>query len=140
MTTRKLYVLKNKTRFILFFFTIFLLIKASLGYGQVGLTAGTEYGFGLMAQVGTDAAKLEIGGGLAPLLFSADVTFGDNIFKIYFPGTIGVKLSIRTRGSEEENRLGIKFGLSYNTLIKIGFGGGIDYQISKKPNIVITTV
>ena len=137
MNTKKLYVSRNKTQLILFLFTILILFKASYSNAQVGLSAGTEYGIGFVAHVGTDAANLELGGGLAPLLFFADVTFGDDIFKIYFPGKVGAKLSIRTKGSEEEHRLGIKFGLSYNTLIKTGFGGGIDYQISKKPNVVI---
>ncbi len=137
MNTNKRYVSRNKTQLILLFFTILILFKAYDSNAQVGFSAGTEYGFGFVAHVGTEAATLELGGGLAPLLSFTDATFGDDIFKIYFPGTVGAKLSIRTKGSEEENRLGIKFGLSYNTLLKTGFGGGIDYKISKKPKVIV---
>lgn len=117
---------------------IFLhLSLASFAKGQAGLTFGTEYGIGFVAQVGSHATKLEIGGGVVPFLFFATSTFGDDITKIYFPGTIGAKLSFGTKKSDDENRLGIKLGVSYNTLIKTGFGGGIDYQVAKDPKLVI---
>jgi hypothetical protein len=34
--------------------------------------------------------------------------------------------------------LGIKLGASYNTLLKAGFGGGIDFQVAEKPKIVLS--
>lgn len=125
---------KGKPLFICFIY-VFLFI-ASPSYAQVGLSVGTEYGLGLAAQVGTEAAQLEVAGGLLPLLFFAIVTFDDDILELFFPWTIGAKIIVRPNSWDEDNRIGIKFGLSYNTLLKTGFGGGVNYQMSKKPKVI----
>jgi hypothetical protein len=117
---------------------LMILSCASVATGQVGLTVGTEYGIGLTAQLGPHATKLELGGGILPYFFFATVTFGDDITKLFFPGTIGAKLSFSTKKSAEENRVGIKLGASYNTLLKAGFGGGVDFQAAENPKIVIS--
>lgn len=69
MNTEKLDVSRSKIQLILFLFTILILFKASYSNAQVGLSAGTEYGFGLVAHVGSDAAKLELGGGGTSAIF-----------------------------------------------------------------------
>jgi len=123
---------------LLFMLVLIILSGATVVNGQVGFTVGTEYGIGLIAQLGPPATKLELGGGVVPFFFFATATFGDDITKFYFPGTIGAKLSLSTKKSAEENRVGIKLGASYNTLLKAGFGGGVDFQVADKPKIVIS--
>ena len=50
---------------------------------------------------------------------------------------VGAKLNLSGSGQDEDNRFGIKFGLSYNTLIGVGFGGGVDYRVSKTPIVLL---
>jgi len=58
--------MKTKALF-LFIFLLFGLTSSSLS--QVGLNLGNEYGLGLMVQIGSPQTKLEVGGGLTPLLY-----------------------------------------------------------------------
>lgn len=120
---------------------LILLSSFSFANGQVGFTVGTEYGIGIIAQVGSPATKVEIGGGLAPLFLYWDVNvmFGEDkdYLKLYFPVTIGAKLNIGLSKPDEKNRLGLKLGASYNTIMKTGFGGGVDYSIVNKPYKII---
>jgi hypothetical protein len=116
---------------------LFLLLSTSVVHSQVGFTAGTEYGIGLVTRIGPAPAKIEIGGGLAPLFVFVDVTYGSDITKLYFPATIGAKLSFRVTDTTAENRLGIKLGANYNTLLGGGFGGGVDFEFNKDPVIVL---
>lgn len=109
----------------------------TLAYGQAGVTCGSEYGLGFIAQIGPPEVKLEVGAGVLFFVFFANVAYGEDITEVYFPATVGAKLSLDTVQAEDENRLGIKLGMSYNTLFKTGYGGGIDYQIHKAPKLVI---
>ncbi len=113
------------------------LLLSSPTYGQAGLTGGTEYGFGIIVRGGSRSAQLEVAGGLAPLLVFVSTNFGDDILKVYFPVSVGAKLSFGLSGPEAENRFGVKLGATYNSLMKMGFGGGVDYQLSKKPNVFL---
>jgi len=101
---------------------------------RMGLTAGTEYGLGAVARIGSNDMLVEAGGGLAP--FWVFVTGVDEL-EIYFPFTVGAKLSIATTKGDNPNRFGVKFGISYNSILKTGFGGGVDYVVSKDPQIVL---
>jgi len=127
----------------LFLFIFLLLGFTSSSLSQVGLNLGNEYGLGLMVQIGSPQTKLELGGGLTPLLVYWQITdiWGSNdetYLKFYFSGTIGAKLNFAL-SNPEKDRLGLKLGISYDTIMKTGFGAGIDYNISKKPkNIVIS--
>ena len=122
---------------------LILLILWSFSHAQIGLNLGTEYGFGLMIQAGSPAVKVEIGGGLTPLFvyWQIEDIFGSNdqdYYKLYLSGTVGAKLNLALKNPNKD-RLGLKFGASYDTIMKMGFGGGLDYRISKKPkNIVIS--
>jgi len=132
--------MKTKVLFLI----IFLLsgLNAS-SIAQVGLNLGNEYGLGLMVQIGSPQTKLELGGGLTPLLVYWQITdiWGSNdetYLKFYFSGTLGAKLNFAL-SNPEKDRLGLKLGISYDTIMKTGFGAGIDYNISQKPkNIVIS--
>jgi hypothetical protein len=127
----------------LFLFIFLLLGFTSSSLSQVGLNLGNEYGLGLMVQLGTPKIKLEFGGGLTPLFVSWQITDirGSNdetYFKFYFSGTFGSKINFAL-SNPEKDRLGLKLGISYDTIMKTGFGAGIDYNISQKPkNIVIS--
>ena len=122
---------------------LLLVALASYSNAQVGLALGNEYGFGLMAQLGSPAARLELGGGLTPLVvyWQTQTIFGgndDDYLKFYLSGTFGAKLNVALKNPQKK-RLGLKFGVSYNTMVKMGFGGGVDYNIALKPkNIVIS--
>jgi len=126
-----------------FFFSI-----STIGFinAQIGINLGTEYGFGVITQTGSEAIKLELGGGISPLLVAWSITssgFGytsDEVkIKLYFPGVVGAKLNIKLSGEEKENRLGLKLGMSYNTILKTGYGGGVSYDmIGRKNTIVIS--
>lgn len=128
--------MKTKALFLLFGFT-------SSSLSQVGLNLGNEYGLGLIVQIGSPQTKLELGGGLTPLFVYWQITdiWGSNdetYLKFYFSGTLGAKLNLALSNAEKD-RLGLKLGISYNTIMKTGFGAGIDYNISQKPkNIVIS--
>lgn len=122
-----------------------LLSLNSLAIAQIGLNFGTEYGLGVIAQAGSEEIKLEAGGGLNPLLVVWSITksgfgFGSSSetkIKFYLPGIIGAKLNVKLSGDKNENRLGLKLGVSYNTIIKTGFGGGLAYDMIGKKNRVI---
>jgi hypothetical protein len=113
------------------------LFAVSFLHAQAGFTAGTEYGIGVVARAGTHDVMFEVGGGLAPLFFFAQVTYGDDITKLWFPFTAGAKLSFGISKPDEPNRLGVKAGVSYNGILKTGFGGGVDYEISQAPRVVL---
>lgn len=108
----------------------FLLISSATA--QIGLNAGNDYGLALAAEVGSYKTKLEVGGGLTPILVYWNTDL-DQYLKLYFSGTIGSKMNIALTDPDEKNRLGLKFGVSYNTIMKLGFGGGVDYTIAHKP-------
>lgn len=100
---------------------------------NVGLSAGTEYGFGLIATTGTRAMQLEAAGGLAPVLFAATDYAGEFIFRAYFPGAVGGKVSFAI--NKEGPRRAIKVGATYNTLIKLGVGGGLDVWLNDRVKV-----
>lgn len=112
-------------------------LASSIACGQVGLTFGTEYGMGVLARLGPSAAKVEFGGGVAPLLFLASFSNGENTLRLYMPGTVGGKVNFRVNDSDLEDRLGIDVGVSYNTLLGIGIGGGGDIQLGGHPMFLI---
>ncbi|MBI3004814.1 MAG: hypothetical protein HYY49_05295 [Ignavibacteriales bacterium] len=113
----------------------FLTLCASVSHAQFGLTAGAEYGLGVVSRFGQRVA-FEVGAGFVPLVvFNLTVSTES---KLYFPATAGVKISIATTKPEEEYRLGIKVGAAYNQIIKTGFGGGIDYEVSPSSGIVLS--
>jgi hypothetical protein len=105
---------------------------------QIGLTAGTEYGFGGIARVGSYPLIVELAGGLAPVFVFVSVLGGDDVTKLYFPFTIGGKLSFAVSDKDNPNRFGIKGGISYNGILRLGFGGGGDFVVSKSPEIVLS--
>ena len=109
--------------------------------GQVGLAGGTEYGFGVVAQVGTPQVMLEVGGGIAPVLVvgSEQVQFGGSVvsetvfLEVFFPATIGAKLSLRISGSDDGvTRTALEFGANYNSLLQVGVGGGFGARVSER--------
>lgn len=109
--------------------------------GQVGLSLGGEYGFGAIARVGTDAQGIEVGAGFTPVLvFGREQLFinGESVldevfFDAFFPATVGAKVNFRVRGSEDgTRRTAVEFGVSYNELIELGFGGGVEGRISDR--------
>ena len=122
---------------------LLLIILWSSSHAQVGINLGNEYGMGLMIQAGSPAVKIEIGGGLMPLFvyWQIEDIFGSNdqdYFKLYLSGNVGAKLNFALK-EPEKDRMGLKFGASYDTIMKMGFGGGLDYNVSQKPkNIVIS--
>ncbi|MBN2105388.1 hypothetical protein JW835_15220 [bacterium] len=125
----------------LFAAALILVVLSTFSYGQagVGFNLGTEYGTGLLAQFGTQKVKLEIGGGVTPILVIWQITVigsgygGDETYtKFYLSGTFGAKLNIALN-KEEKGRLGLKLGANYDTIMKTGIGIGVDYNISGKP-------
>ncbi len=116
---------------------ILLLTSAAVAFSQVGITFGTEYGIGGIVRVGPSALKVEVGGGVAPLLFFVAVSNGKDVTKFYLPAMIGGKINIRANDADVENRLGITMGANYNELLGAGVGGGIDYQIGISPVITL---
>ena len=116
------------------FMLLFVLVPFVQSQAQVGLTVGTEYGIGGLARIGTERIIVEAGAGLAPLFVF--VTGVDEL-EFYFPFTVGAKLSIAASKPESPNRFGVKFGVSYNGILKTGFGGGVDYEVSQNPSIVL---
>ena len=124
-----------KTATIVF---LLLLVVACPSFAQVGISLGTEYGFGLAAQLGNRNVKIELGGGLVPVLvywriigYGPYGSIDESYLKFYLPGEVGAKLNI-SFSDTDENRLGFKLGASYNRIMKIGFGAGIDYRTGKK--------
>jgi hypothetical protein len=104
--------------------------------GQVGLTAGTEYGFGAYARVGTPQVAVELGAGLAPFLFIGSDSYDDYV-KLWFPVAAGAKLSIAVSKPDDPDRFGVKFGVTYNGILKTGFGGGVDYRVGRSPDVIL---
>jgi len=118
---------------------LFIFVPKASAQFEFGLAAGTEYGFGLLARVGTPTVMLELGGGLAPQFVFWTVYGGSNSYlKFYLPATVGAKLSFSSSKSSKESRIGFKFGVSYNTILKTGFGGGVDYTWGEKTRFVIS--
>lgn len=130
---------------------IFIVFISSASYAQskFGFDLGTEYGFGLKGSFGSPKTQFEVGGGLLPVFSYFHVNYiyigggsgpsDEDYFNIYLSGAIGAKINIALNNPEKDNRLGLKFGASYNTILQAGFGGGVDYVVSKKPkNIVIS--
>ena len=99
---------------------------------EVGLTGGTEYGFGAIATTGSRAVQFEAGVGLAPVIFVATVIGGESIFKVYFPVAVGAKVSFAINKPGDGNRRAIKVGATYNSLLKVGVGGGLDFRMSDR--------
>ena len=125
----------------------FILSTSSYSLSKFGFDLGTEYGFGLKGSFGTPKTQFEIGGGLLPIFsyFHVDYIYigggsdpsDEDYFDIYLSGSIGAKLNIAINDPEKDNRLGLKFGVSYNTIVQAGFGGGLDYVVSKKPKHIV---
>jgi hypothetical protein len=107
---------------------------------QAGIVLGNEYGFGLGARYGNRDIYMEFGGGLLPIVAFWQVggsSFSDDTYlKFYLSGVAGAKVSLALN-KHYKKRMGLKLGVSYNELIKLGFGGGIDYHASLDPVIVI---
>jgi hypothetical protein len=117
---------------------LFAFAVPSYLFAQVGLSLGTEYGLGGYVRAGTYPVKVEAGGGVAPTLVFINVMYGEDIFKIYFPATVGAKISFAVTDKDNPDRLGIKAGVSYNGLLRVGFGGGADYEVSHSPTVIIS--
>lgn len=109
--------------------------------GQVGLTGGTEYGFGVVGRVGISPVLLEVGGGITPVLvlgtqqvqFNGVVVSDEVFFEAFFPAAIGAKLSLRIGGSDDGvTRTALEFGATYNSLLRLGVGGGFDARVSER--------
>ena len=121
---------------------ILVIIICGATYGQIaqaqiGVTAGTEYGIGGIARAGSHNVTVELGGGFAPFFFYLSVIGSRDISHLYFPGVVGAKLSFALTDEQDPHRAGLKFGATYNSLIGIGFGGGLDYKVSKKDPVYI---
>jgi hypothetical protein len=126
--------------------TLSLVMAALLGlpapaHAQLGFVLGSDHGFGGFARVGPQAVKIELAGGLRPVLSIVQntlivngTTVVDEVsIKLYTPYQAGARLSLRLGGSAEAHkRLGLRFGASYNELLKHGFGGGFDFQTSRR--------
>jgi hypothetical protein len=63
----------------------------------------------------------------------------DNYLKFYFPGALGAKLSIGLNDPDEKGHIRLKLGGGYNTIMKAGFGGGMDLTIDDEPTAVVLT-
>jgi hypothetical protein len=94
------------------------------------LAGGTEYGFGLLGFGGGAQTRLEIGAGISPLWFSPMIADSVVSNYVYLPYAIGAKVIIPF------NEFGagrtIKVGATYNSLVKLGIGGGIDFPVSPR--------
>jgi hypothetical protein len=99
------------------------------------ITLGTEYGFGGLVAAGNRAVRFEIAGGFAPVLFYASGTSGGDILKIYFPAAVGAQVGFALGDSTNERSL--KLGVTYNTLIKLGVGGGLDIRLRPKLRLAV---
>ena len=129
-------------RFLLpFLCGLSLIGSPSPAAGQVGLTGGTEYGFGVVGRVGTSPVLLEVGGGITPVLvlgtqqvqFNGVVVSDEVFFEAFFPAAIGAKLSLRISGSDDGvTSTALEFGATYNSLLRLGVGGGFDARVSNR--------
>jgi hypothetical protein len=114
----------------------FLLFYATALQSQIGCTAGTEYGFGAIGYLGSADIGIEAGSGIAPNFVFASSP-GKDIFVLYFPYVLGVKAVINPSTGKDIN-YSFKIGVSYNSMIKLGFGGGINLYVSEKPQILLS--
>ncbi|MBN1272319.1 MAG: hypothetical protein JXB26_08615 [Candidatus Aminicenantes bacterium] len=128
----------KKRYFISSILLFFVLAGSAFSQVDFGFTLGTEYGFGLIARAGTRSVMLEAGGGIAPTFILWNINFGDTYFKLYFPFTAGAKLCFGLGGFSKNDIAYIKIGGSYNTIMKMGFGGGADYTFGEKTKYVIS--
>jgi hypothetical protein len=108
---------------------LLLLLPMCEATSQVGLTAGTEYGFGAYGRVGSRVA-VEGGVGFVPLL-ALNLTVAEDT-KIYFPLSIGAKLSIPVSKPDATTPIGVKFGVTHNAILKTGFGAGITAKVGQR--------
>lgn len=108
---------------------LLLVIPMADASSQVGLTAGTEYGFGAYGRFGPRVA-VEAGVGFAPLL-ALNLTVAEDS-KIYFPLAVGAKLSIPVSGPDAPTPISVKFGITHNAILKTGFGGGITARVGER--------
>lgn len=127
-----------------FVFSVVLmcLVLSGSAFSQMnfGFTLGNEYGFGLIARVGTPSVMLEAGGGIAPSFILWNINYGSDVyFKFYFPFTAGAKVCFGLGGFSEDDIAYLKLGASYNSIMKMGFGGGADYTFGEKTRYVVST-
>ncbi len=127
--------MKHTRTFLLVAFLVLTPLRLS---AQFGLTAGNDYGLGVTGQAGSQVVKFEAGAGFMPVLFFATVTGGDDIFEFWMPFCAGAKLNIALSDAKDPNRLAVEFGANYNQILRIGFGGGIDYTVSQSPSIILS--
>ena len=113
-------------------------------FAQVGLNLGSEYGMGMIARIGNGPVALEAGAGVNILFVGWQIEryngFGsskETYLKFYFPGTFGGKLDLKLSGDPGKDRLGLKFGATYSTVMKTGYGGGISYTSPRKSNTLL---
>jgi hypothetical protein len=111
-------------------------------FSNIGVNIGNEYGIGLIVRAGSNRIYFEAGGGLLPLFAFWDVqgiggASSETYFKLYFTGAFGGKVNIALT-QPDKDRLGLKLGVTYNGLIKFGYGGGLDYRVSPDPDIMIS--
>jgi hypothetical protein len=95
---------------------------------EIGLLLGTEYGFGALVRAGSPGFHLEAGAGFTPVLVFLQVSGGSDIFRVYFPGTVGAKASFRVRSPEQGSQIDVELGGTYNNLLRLGVGGGISFR------------
>lgn len=114
-----------------------LTLSALPAFGQsmapqtgIALAGGTEYGFGLLGIAGKRETRLEIGGGVSPVLFSPMIEDSIVSNHLYLPLAIGAKLIIPF--NEFGAGRAIKVGATYSTLLKLGMGGGVDFPVSQR--------
>ncbi len=117
-------------------FFVILFLPCAL-HAQAGFTAGNDYGIGVIGQIGSYGTKLELGGGVTPIFFFASVAGGSDITELWFPFCAGAKLNIALSDSKDPNRLAVKFGVNYNQILRLGFGGGVDYTVANSPSIIL---
>ena len=114
-------------------FTVLLLVGSSLAPSRLhaqasfGLMAGTEYGVGVTTRLGVGSLTLEGGAGFVPLLVYVNVEPGDDIINLYFPATFGAKAAFAIGGSSVA-QMEIEGGVTYSSLLKLGFGGGVNFR------------
>jgi len=102
----------------------------------IGPVAGTEYGFGALARVGSSRLQLELGAGIAPVIAYVMVIGGSDIFRVYLPATVGAKVSFGLRGAEQGGGLQAEVGGNYNGILGVGVGGGINYRRARSRLLV----
>lgn len=124
------------TKYFIFIVLITFLLITNAN-GQVGLCVGNEYGIGVVAKVGPPAIKFEAGAGLSPLLVFWNISYQDDYIKFYLPFTVGAAVNIALTPPARKDRLGLKFEINHNTIIKTGFGCGVDYVLVDKPHKVV---